>query len=233
MQIQWRQLISKKSLLFILFFTVVGLLLLQFPFTQIAGSKAKFTLFDFFGPLASGFIGTIPGMVSVFLMQLLNFLIHGAQVFDAGTIIRFFPMLFAVWAFSSRSNKIPFVVPALAIVAFTLHPIGRSAWQYSMLWLIPIVSYFFREKSLLLRSLGATFTAHAVGGALWVWAFGLTREIWLGLIPVVLVERALMALGITVSYLVVNNLLGWFVKREIIKVSLFVNQRYLLKNLRT
>lgn len=233
MRIQWRQVVTKNNLLFIVFFTVVGLILLQVPFTQLVGSKARFTLFDFFGPIASGFIGTVPGMISVFLMQFLNFLAHGAEVVDAGTIIRFFPMLFAAWAFSSKSKYISLVVPVLAIIAFNLNPTGRSAWQYSLLWLIPMASYFFHQKSLLLRSLGATFTAHAVGGALWVWAFGQTKEFWLGLIPVVLVERALMAIGIAVSYFVFNNVLAWLSKREIVHAQAFISQRYLLKGLRS
>src|SRR3989338_4384426 len=111
----------KKTVIFIIIFAALGLLLMQFPLTQLVGSKVKFTLFDFFGPVAAGFIGTIPGLVAVTAMQLGNFLLHGAVVVDAGTVIRFFPMLFAAWYFGSKS-KYSLAIPVLAIIAWNLHP---------------------------------------------------------------------------------------------------------------
>src|SRR3990167_1356678 len=94
---------TKQNLYFIVIFTILGFLALQVPVTQLTGSKAKFTLFDAFAPIAGSFIGTVPGVVAVFFMQLFNFLVHGANVFDMGTIIRFFPSLFAVAYFSRKS----------------------------------------------------------------------------------------------------------------------------------
>src|SRR3989338_3247734 len=192
-----REFFSKRNLLFIGIFAVLGFLVLQVPVATLVGSKAKFSLFDAFGPIAAAFIGTVPGLVAVFLMQLGNFVAHGADILDAGTIIRFFPMLFAAVYFA-RKSRFDWIVPVLAIIAFNLHPIGRSAWVYSLFWLIPIFAHFGRHNSLFVRSLGATFTAHAVGGALWVWTFGLSKAIWLSLIPVVAVERFLFAVGISV-----------------------------------
>lgn len=191
--------------MFILLFTALGLLALQVPFTQLAGSRVKFTLFDFFGPVATSFIGTIPGIVAVFLMQFVNFVVHGAKVVDAGTVIRFFPMLFAAWYFG-RKNKPVLVVPLLAVIAWGLHPIGRSVWYYSLFWLIPLFVYRF-YNFLPARALGATFTAHAVGGALWIYAFNLPAAVWISLIPVVAMERLLFALGISATYLVFKKLL--------------------------
>ncbi|MBI2552139.1 hypothetical protein HYW17_02465 [Candidatus Uhrbacteria bacterium] len=216
---------TKRNILFIALFAVLGLLALQVPVTQLAGSKAKFTLFDFFGPVATGFIGTLPGIIAVFLMQFINFLIHGAQAVDAGTIIRFFPMLFAAWYFGSKS-RFNWIVPVLAIAAWLAHPIGRTVWYYAMFWLIPIVMYFARDRFLLARALGATFSAHAVGGALWIWVFALPKAVWVGLIPVVAMERALFALGIAVTYVVLNNALAFLVKRQIVRWEFLVNPRY-------
>ena len=54
-----------------------------------SNSNIKFTLFDGFGPIAAGFLGTLPGIIAVFLAEIANFLLHGAQVLDAGAIIRF------------------------------------------------------------------------------------------------------------------------------------------------
>jgi hypothetical protein len=134
---------TKKNFIFIAIFTVAGLLALQIPFTQIMGSKIKFTIFDFFSPIASAFIGTAPGVISVFLMQFVNFLIHGTNSVDAATIIRFFPALFAVIYFGYKGKAI-LLIPLVAIIAFNLHPIGRTAWFYSAYWLIPIVCFFYK-----------------------------------------------------------------------------------------
>ncbi|OGY90947.1 MAG: hypothetical protein A3H70_03605 [Candidatus Komeilibacteria bacterium RIFCSPLOWO2_02_FULL_48_11] len=220
-----RNYFTKKNLIFLLIFTLLGFIALQVPFTTVIGSKVKFTLFDFFGPMASGFIGTLPGIAAVFLMQAINFLWHGAKVVDAGTIIRFFPPLAAVWYFGSKS-KFNIIIPIIAIIAFNIHPIGRSAWLYSMFWLIPIICYFLRDRFLLARSLGATFTAHALGGALWIYAFGLSKEIWLGLIPITAIERSLFALGIAATYLVFNNVLNVLAVKKIANVEWLVNKKY-------
>ncbi|PIS04891.1 MAG: hypothetical protein COT81_04120 [Candidatus Buchananbacteria bacterium CG10_big_fil_rev_8_21_14_0_10_42_9] len=225
---QMSKFFNHENLWFVAIFTVLGLIALQVPFTKLVGSQVKFTLFDFFGPIATGFIGLIPGVVSVFLMQFVNFLIHGAEVIDVGTVIRFFPMLFAAAYFGKKASW-NIVVPAIAIAAFIANPIGRQAWYFSLYWLIPIIMYFYRDKFLLARSLGATFTAHAVGGAAWVWAFGLTKEIWIGLIPIVAMERLLMAVGISVSYVVVSNVLAYLLKKKIISLPFNLDSKYLLK----
>ncbi len=208
---------KKNKLIFISIFTILGLIALQIPFTRLLGSNVKFTLFDFLAPTAGAFLGSIPGVISVFLMQAINFLIHGSK-FDIGGIIRLFPTLFAVAYFAKR-RTFNVIVPILAIIAFNLHPIGRSAWQYSLFWLIPIAAHFFR-KNLFVRSLGATFTAHAVGGALWVWAFGLTKTMWLSLIPQVIMERTLMAAGISAFYLAATQILNFASKRHLLPASL-------------
>lgn len=203
---------KKQQLVFIAIFTILGLIALQIPFTRLLGSSAKFTLYDFLAPSAGAFLGTLPGIISVFLMQILNIALHGGKIADLGGAIRLFPVLFGVFYFAKK-RTINVYIPAIAIIVFNLHPIGRSAWQYSMFWLIPIVAHFWRKnlptgrQDLFVRSIGATFTAHAVGGALWVWAFGLTREMWLALIPQTAMERALMAVGISAFYLLFSKVL--------------------------
>ena len=203
---------KRQHLVFIAIFTILGLITLQIPFTRLLGSSAKFTLYDFLAPTAGAFLGTLPGIISVFLMQILNIVLHGGKIADLGGAIRLFPVLFGVFYFAKK-RKINLYIPLVAIVAFNLHPIGRSAWQYSMFWLIPIVAHFWR-KNLFVRSIGATFTAHAVGGALWVWAFGLTREMWLALIPQTAMERTLMAVGITAFYLLFSKVLRYASKHR-------------------
>jgi hypothetical protein len=219
---------TKKNLVFISLFTLLGFLALQVPFTTIMGSKTKFTLFDFFGPVTTGFIGVVPGIISVFLMQFVNFLIHGAKVVDAGTIIRFFPMLFAAFYFCKKS-KANIIIPALAIIAFNLHPIGRTAWFFSLYWLIPIFCHFLREKSLVARSLGATFTAHSIGSTLFLYALNIPKAAWVSLIPIVAIERGLFALGIAGMYLLFNNLLNLLTEKKWLPNEPLINKKYLFK----
>ncbi|MFZ2190496.1 MAG: hypothetical protein WA057_06575 [Candidatus Magasanikiibacteriota bacterium] len=198
--------INLKQIIFTILFILAGFGLMQIPFTKIIGSSLKFSLFDFYGPIAGSFVGSIWGLIVVGAMQLINWGWHGFA-FDTSTIIRLFPVLFSVLYFA-RKSKWMAIVPAVCMIAFWTNPEGRNAWPYALYWLIPIASYFWHEKSLIVRALGTTFTAHAVGGALWIWFIGMKAEIWMGLIPVVWKERGLMALGIVVTYIAFNYLLS-------------------------
>ena len=222
---------TKKNVLFVVIFAVLGFIALQIPVAQLEGSKAKFMVYDAFAPVAGTFIGALPGVVAVFLMQFINFLANGAVIEDAGTIIRFLPMLFAVLYFA-RKGKVNLIIPILAIIAFVVHPIGRTVWYYALFWTIPIITYFFHDRFLFARALGATFTAHAVGGALWIWVFALPAPVWISLIPVVALERIFFALGICVSFVLVNNLLAFLEKKKILNLGFIIDQKYLLGALR-
>lgn len=227
-----QQFITKKNLLFVIIFAIFGFIALQIPVTQVVGSKVKFTVYDAFAPVAGSFIGGIPGVIAVFLMQFFNFLIRGAHVQDAGTIIRFFPSLFAVLYFA-RKRKMDFIIPIFAIIGFIAHPIGRTVWYFTLFWTIPILVHYFRDKFIFIRALGATFTAHAVGSALWIWFFPLSAEVWNSLIPIVIAERLLIAFGICGSFIFVNNFLGFLEKKHILKLGFCINQKYLAPILRS
>lgn len=220
---------KKHNLLFISLFTIIGLLALQVPISNLAGSKVSFTLFDLFGPIAPAFIGTVPGIISVFVVQILNFLFHGAAVQDAGTIIRFFPMLFAAWYFSKKS-KLTLLIPIIAIIAFVFHPIGKTVWYFGLFWTIPLLAYLIRDRFLLARSLGATFTAHAVGGALWIYAFNLPANVWTSLIPIVITERIIFAVGISAAYILMTNLLAYLGAKKNLTLSKSLQTKYIFIN---
>ena len=226
-----KQYFTKRNILFVVIFTVLGFIALQIPITQLEGSKAKFMVYDAFAPVAGAFIGSLPGVIAVFLMQFINFLFHGAVIEDVGTIIRFLPMLFAVLYFT-RKGKLNLIIPMLAIIAFVVHPIGRTVWYFALFWTIPIVAYFFRDRFLLARALGATFSAHAVGGALWIWFFALPAPVWISLIPIVALERTLFAIGICVSFVLVNNLLSFLEKKHILNLGFMIEHKYLFGALR-
>ncbi|MCL5666441.1 MAG: hypothetical protein M1383_01595 [Patescibacteria group bacterium] len=219
---------KKKRLWFVLLFAVLGLAALQVPLFAVVGSSTKFTLFDLFGPIASGFLGTIPGILAVFLMQIFNFFAHGFSWSNTAAVIRIFPMVFGALYFS-RKSKLNIIVPLLAILAWNLTPAGRAAWFYSLFWIIPIACYFLQEKYLLARSLGATFTAHAAGGALWIYFLPLPKAVWLTLIPTTSMERAIFALGIAGMYLAFNNAINFLAQKHFPKLGVLVNPRYAWK----
>ncbi len=211
--------LTRKQLLFLALFTILGFTSLQLPFNHLAGSNVSFTLFDFFGPIAGAFLGPVFGIASVLTVEVVDMLIkHSA--WNAGSIIRLFPTLFAVYYFASLSKKNSaskwiLAVPVLAMLSFVINPIGRQVFYYSFFWLIPLIAYRFRSN-LYIRSLGATFTAHAVGGAAWIWAFHLPAKVWQGLIPVVIEERLLFAAGIAASFVIVKYSLKFLTAKKIL-----------------
>lgn len=197
-------------------FGVVGLLLSQVPFTYLVGASARFTLFDFFGPIAGSFLGTLPGALAVLLVQIVNWAIHGFSL-QSVAIIRFFPVVAASLYFA-RPSKWFLAIPGVAIVAFLIHPEGRLAAVFTLYWLVPFVAHRFSSRFVFAKALAATFIAHSVGGALWIWALNMKASLWLSLLPVVWKERGLMALGITLAYFACQKLVqisllkGWLPK---------------------
>lgn len=217
---------KNRKIIFITLFALIGFGLMQVPFTQIIGSNLKFSLFDFYGPIAAGFVGSIWGLVTVLIMQLANWMLHGFAT-DTSTLIRFLPMLFATLYFAKKSKWI-LLAPALAMIAFWLHPEGRGAWYYALYWLIPVAMYFLYDKFLLARALGTTFTAHAVGSVLFLYALNLKSAVWISLIPVVWKERGLMAIGITLTFIIFNYLLALLNKKYHWLDFVQINKKYLL-----
>ncbi len=195
---------DKRKILFSIMFTVLGLLAFQVSVSQIIGSTQKFTLFELLGPIGGMFLGPILGALSAFVVRALD-IIFTHQSLDLLTIIRFLPAICAAVYFGLK-NKYTAIVFPICIALFLINPIGRQAWMYSAIWLIPFVATFFKKK-LILNSLGATFTAHAVGSVIFLYTFGLTPAIWIGLIPVVFIERGFFTAGIWASCLAFNFIL--------------------------
>lgn len=227
---------TNDKLKFIALFFILGLVGLNIPFTKLAGSNVSFTLFDFFAPIAGAFLGPLLGIVTVFAVELVNLFVKHTPL-QTGTIIRLFPTLFATYYFAimasrkkssstdATESRLILAVPLLAIVVFIAHPIGRTVWYYTLFWAIPLIAYFFR-KNLFMRSLGATFTAHAVGGAAWIWAFGLPVKVWQGLIPVVIEERLVFAVGIVISYKLMQLALSYLAAKHLLPSVQKINPRY-------
>lgn len=204
--------LKENRLLAALLFVIIGFALLQIPVNNLAGTGAKLTFFDMFYPVSGAFVGTGLGVIAVIAMQLLNLTMHGfAGVATTSLLIllattRLLPMIVGVVAFSKDSKKV-LVIPAVAILVFLANPVGMQAWYFPLLWLIPFAAWPFRKKFLLARSLQTTFVSHSVGGAIWIWAFPTTAVFWTALIPMVLLERSIFTLGMSASYILMNNLL--------------------------
>jgi len=224
----------RSKLFFVLFFIVLGLVTLQIPINTLEGSRVRFTLFDLFVPISGAFLGTGLGVISVLAMYIVHLVTHGFAGVNASSpltlvaTLRFLPLIVGVWFFAKKEGRL-LVLPALSIIAFNLHPVGRTVWFYSLFWTIPFILWPLRDKFLLARSLSATFCAHAVGGAVWIWAFNLPANVWVSLIPVVILERSIFALGISSSYILMNNILGYLSARKLIPKAIEVDKRYLLK----
>lgn len=215
---------NKQKVLFVVLFAVLGFLALQVPVAKLQGSKAAFTLFDLFAPIATGFLGSLWGVVAVAGMELINIIVKGVHTFDTVMAVRLVTPLAAALYFG-RKSLFNILVPLAAIVIFWVMPQSRHAWYFALLWLIPVAMYFVQERWLLARALGATFTAHAVGGALWALFNPLPAKTWNFLIPIVLKERAIFTIGIAVSYLVMNNVLALAAKK-FPRIQPLVNAKY-------
>ncbi len=197
-----------KKIGFLLLFALAAFLADQIKVASLVGAPNQFfTLFQLVGPIAGAFLGPVIGVVSVLLAQVANFFLLGKQA-DLITILRFTPMLFAAFYFAS-SKRVDWIlgVPIAAMAAFMLHPIGAQVWYFSLYWLIPIAARLLAPNNLLAKSLGTTFTAHAVGGVLWIYATNMGAEAWIALIPVVAIERTAFAIGIAATYIAFNTVL--------------------------
>jgi hypothetical protein len=195
--------------IFLVLFSLVSLVLFNVKLFYIVGSESKyFTMFQFIGPIGGGLFSPFIGVLSVLLVELLANINSGIPLDALKLVQMFLPMAFAAYYFGAIKNnqKLIFVLPVLGMLLFWLNPIGREAWGYPLLWLIPIVAGYF-SKNLFARSLATTFQAHIIGSVAWLYATGMPAPLWWGLIPVVLFERTIFACGISATYIAFNTLL--------------------------
>ncbi len=226
------RLLSFRKIAFILLFTLLALVASRINFSQLVGSSAQYlTFFQFFGPVAGAFLGPVAGVASVLFAQAIDFVVAGKAI-DPVNLLRLLPMLFAAVYFAvflkkGSLAKASVAIPIICMALFWLHPAGREAWYYALFWTIPLLAKIF-SKRLFLRSLGATFTAHAIGGAIWAWTVPMTAAQWTMLIPVTATERVLFALGISVSFIAFNNVLA-FIEAKAKTGVLSTERAYLLR----
>lgn len=225
-----KKVFSRKRILFLVLFSAMVFIGKRINFSAIVGAeKQYFTLFQFFGPVTGRFLGPVFGVIAVLGAQVADFLFAGKS-FSLFSLIQLTPMVYAAYYFGKRKKSLAMVIPIIAMGFWMLHPVGRQVWFFSLYWIIPIIVKFLPKKyadNLYLRSLGSTFTAHSVGSTAFLYAVPeMTAVMWIGLIPVVAIERFLFAGGISVSYLVLNAVLDKVSSKiaipgEIIQISEF------------
>ncbi len=121
--------------------------------------------------------------------------------------MRWLPGLCAGLALRAPSRLTHLLIPLACMVLFVAHPIAGQAWFYALFWLVPMIVHGLKPQSLFARALGATFVAHAVGSVVWAYTVPMSPHQWMALVPVVPVERMLMAAGIVA----VHTAHAWFV----------------------
>jgi len=216
---------EKRRIAFLTLFTIISVAAYQLKFSTILGVPSQnFNFFQFIGPIGAGIFSTGLGIASVLFVEVLNFLISG-KALDPITLVRFTPMMFAAYYFGSKSrNRV--IVPLVCMGLFVLNPLGREAWYYSLYWLIPVAAALWKDN-LFLRSLGATFTAHAIGATAFLYAFSIPADVWATLVPITAFERISFAIGISISYIAVNSILNSISSRVDVR-ALRIDPRYVL-----
>ncbi len=210
--------LTKRKLLFLCLFAVFAAIAEQINFAPVIGSNAAyFTLFQFFGPIVAAFLGLGLGLAALLASQVVNFVLLGKAI-TLVNVLRLSTMLFAAYYFAridtKRFDAVGIGVPLACMALFMMTPAGAQAWYYSLYWLIPVVVRVAGwSKNLVARSLGATFTAHAIGSVIFAYSLPYTAAQWAALMPVTAYERLLFAAGIAVSYVAFTTLLDWASER--------------------
>lgn len=147
----------------------------------------------------SGAFGGVLGAGLIFLMRQL---IHLAcfKTLSLSFLALCIPGFFASLYWATNHFAVRLLLPITCMVLFVAHPVGGQAFFYSLYWLIPVVLYFVPQQSLFLTALGSTFVAHAVGSVIWCYTMPMTANMWMGLMPIVALERTLFALGMVVAH---------------------------------
>lgn len=184
---------------------------------------------------AAWYFGTKKEKISLFvpIAAIILFVAHpvGRQVWyfslfwTIPLILEFAPQKYSKYAVSS-------IVGLMGIIMMLTSTAFREAWF--MLALLAAVALSYQFSALSSKSLGATFTAHAVGGAMWNYITPMTPAAWMALIPIVIFERLLFSGGIAILYVSMNNLLEFtdnlLQKLKLKSITGYINidKRYLL-----
>lgn len=117
-------------------------------------------------------------------------------------------------------------LPIVMSIIFIAHPVGSSAWVYTLFWIIPVICEISRQRgnsSLFIRLLSATFIAHAVGSVIFLYSIPTTPSTWLSLLMIVPAERIIFASGATLTAIIMikmKHMLNYVCKKNSAQNSL-------------
>jgi hypothetical protein len=163
--------------------------------SMVIGSyTAFFSLNNCLLPLAGTFLG-MGGAAFITCGKMFLGMAFFGGVFPLSYLAFYIPGFFAAAYWASDSIFIRVIVPLSCMLLFIAHPVGGSVWVYAMYWWIPVILYFMKKNNLLSTALGSTFIAHAVGSVIWLYTVPMAASAWLALLPMVIIERLLFAVG--------------------------------------
>ncbi|MEX0939937.1 MAG: hypothetical protein WDZ41_01095 [Candidatus Babeliales bacterium] len=187
------------SSVFILLFTSVLFIVSGIKINMIWGSSFSFLSgFNLVGPLAGIFLGLPFAILILAVKYLFKLYILSGNFLNP--LLYYVPTLCAMAYWKDKSKLIRLFLPLVCMALFVIHPIGNAAWFYSLYWFIPLVIYCLPTQTIFTQSLGSTFTAHAVGTVLWLYFGSMNVELFYTLMPIVFIERLLIASGMTIMY---------------------------------
>lgn len=160
------------------------------PFNFIIGSKAAW--FSYSGIVIPA-LGYQSSLLYVILFVFTKGLLSSSSLLFA--MMHRLPTVCSTLALQKRDWKVSIVVPCIAVILFTIHPVGQQVFYYASYWFIPMILYSFAQDSLYSRALSASFIAHAVGSVIWLYAGNITAQEWTALMPIVMIERFFIAAG--------------------------------------
>lgn len=200
------------KVLFSLLFATLFIVLTKTKMFPVLGTEFNFSMGVMFGPALGGLLGVNLGVATILLSQLIGSAIGLYQIKNTLSLLVFAPILMGSIYFSRsfRGDRKLVAIPALCMVLFLLHPIGREVWYYSLFWLVPIVIMRYKDRiDGVLRhpiartysySIGTAFVDHSVGSVVYLWFLSIPAQFWIASIPLVIMERLIIALGITFSF---------------------------------
>jgi hypothetical protein len=219
-KLRFRELTPKA--LFAVLFMALFIVFSKVKLTPIFGLDTQFTASVMFGPVISGFLGIGFGSGAIVLSQLLGVITGIYKIKSITSWLTFTPIIFAGIYFSKmlKGSKKLILIPLLSIFLFLIHPIGREVWYYSFFWIIPIFIVTLKPKldkliknnlaQVYAYSIGSAFTDHSVGSILYLYSMNIPAEFWIQAIPFTLVERAVIAAGITASFFSIKIIISIF-----------------------
>jgi hypothetical protein len=180
------------------------------PFNYIVGSKIALFSYSSMAMPELGFQYSLVYLILYFFTKSL-FTFASPFLF----LLHRLPLFFATIALKKSAAAIFVGVPLGAMLLFCAHPVGSQVFYYSWYWFIPMIIYFFVQDSLISRALAASFIAHAVGSVVWLYTGHIPAEIWTALMPLVIVERLLIAFGM-VGFIALFKLINSFCESKVV-----------------